>query len=48
MRYVNWPRVGAPKMDLVFSVCDNAVKERCPYWPGQPMTAQWGFPIRLP
>ena len=33
---------GAPRMDFVFTVCDNAAKETCPIWPGQPMTAQWG------
>lgn len=34
----------APVMNFVFTVCDNAAKEVCPFWPGQPMTAHWGVP----
>ena len=33
---------GAPRMDFVFTVCDSAAAEPCPYWPGRPMTAHWG------
>jgi arsenate reductase (thioredoxin) len=35
---------GAPTMNFVFTVCDNAAKEVCPIWPGQPITAHWGVP----
>ena len=37
-------KAGAPQMDFVFIVCDNAANEVCPLWPGQPMTAYWGVP----
>ena len=47
LRSKNWDefaQTGAPRLDFVFTVCDNAAKEVCPLWPGQPMTAHWAVP----
>jgi arsenate reductase len=42
--WLEFAREGAPEMDFIFTVCDDAAGEVCPIWPGQPMTAHWGLP----
>jgi len=42
--WAEFAEAGAPNLDFVFTVCDNAAGESCPLWPGQPVTAHWGIP----